>query len=142
MPTVAELADSFMADHVTAKRKGRTAEFYRDILDRIVKPAVGTSKADKPTRGQVGRLHSSLVDTASKIRFWGVSNFSVRQMDDLFRIPQGDRCATNHVPYSIGDRAMERDLLPWCEQHGIVFLVIGLRRAYLSATLSNHGSAR
>ena len=63
MPTVAELADSFMSDHVTAKRKGRTAEFYRDILDRIVNPAVGTSKADKLTRGQVGRLHSSLADT-------------------------------------------------------------------------------
>src|SRR5215469_14963538 len=63
MPTVAELADSFMSDHVTAKRKARTAEFYRDILDRIVKPAVGTSKADKLTRAQVGRLHSSLADT-------------------------------------------------------------------------------
>src|SRR5262249_23079520 len=47
---------------------------------------------------------------ASKIRSWGVSNFSVRQMEDLFRIPQGDRCATNQVPYSIGDRAIERDL--------------------------------
>src|SRR5262252_2116322 len=57
--------------------------------------------------------------TASKIRSWGVSNFSVRQMEDLFRIPQGDRCATNQVPYSIGDRAIERDLLPWCEQHGM-----------------------
>ncbi|MFZ2080391.1 MAG: site-specific integrase [Xanthobacteraceae bacterium] len=63
MPTVAELADSFMSDHVTVKRKGRTAEFYRDILDRIVKPAVGTSKADKLTRAQVGRIHSSLADT-------------------------------------------------------------------------------
>jgi hypothetical protein len=63
MPTVAELADSFMSDHVTAKRKGRTAEFYQDILDRIVKPVVGTSKVDKLTRAQVGRLHSSLVDT-------------------------------------------------------------------------------
>jgi diketogulonate reductase-like aldo/keto reductase len=40
-------------------------------------------------------------------------------MKDLFRIPQGDRCATNQVPYSIGDRAIERDLLPWCEQHGM-----------------------
>jgi diketogulonate reductase-like aldo/keto reductase len=50
---------------------------------------------------------------ASKIRSWGVSNFSVRQMEDLFRIPQGDRCATNQVPYSTGDRAIERDLLPW-----------------------------
>src|SRR5262249_44788455 len=56
---------------------------------------------------------------AGKIRSWGVSNFSVRQMEDLFRIAQGDRCATNQVPYSIGDRAIERDLLPWCEQHGM-----------------------
>lgn len=62
-PTVAELADRFMADHVEAKRKGRTAEFYRDILDRIVKPALGTTKADKLTRFQVGRMHSSLAVT-------------------------------------------------------------------------------
>jgi diketogulonate reductase-like aldo/keto reductase len=40
-------------------------------------------------------------------------------MEDLFRIPQGDRCATNQVPYSIGDRSIERDLLPWCEQHSM-----------------------
>jgi integrase len=64
MPTVAELADRFMTEHVEAKRKAGTAEFYRDILDRIVKPAVGTTKADKLTRLQeVGRLHSSLAAT-------------------------------------------------------------------------------
>jgi integrase len=62
-PTGAELADRFMADHVRAKRKPGTAEFYRDILDRIVKPALGATKADKLTRLQVGRLHSSLADT-------------------------------------------------------------------------------
>src|SRR5271155_5881994 len=62
-PPVTELADQFMADHVRAKRKAGTAEFYRDILDRIVKPAVGTTKEDKLTRLQVGRLHSSLSDT-------------------------------------------------------------------------------
>ena len=62
-PTVAELADRFMADHVEPKRKGRTAEFYRDILDRIVKPALGTTKADKLTRFQVGRMHTSLAVT-------------------------------------------------------------------------------
>src|SRR5215831_3800945 len=54
-----------------------------------------------------------------KIRTWGVSNFSVRQMEDLFRIPQGDRCATNQVPYNLDDRSIEHDLLPWCEQHGM-----------------------
>jgi|SRR5262245_30702383 len=62
-PTVAELADRFMADHIEPKRKGRTADFYRDILDRIVKPEVGTTKADKLTRTQVARLHSSLSET-------------------------------------------------------------------------------
>ena len=48
-----------------------------------------------------------------------MSNFSVRQMEDLFRIPQGDRCATNQVPYNLSDRSIERDLLPWCERHGL-----------------------
>jgi diketogulonate reductase-like aldo/keto reductase len=56
---------------------------------------------------------------AGKVRAWGVSNFSVRQMEDLLRIPQGDRCATNQVLYNIGDRGIEHDLLPWCAQHGM-----------------------
>jgi integrase len=63
VPTVAELADRFMAEHIDPKRKGSTAEFYRDILDRQVKPALGTTKADKLTRLQVGKLHSSLSAT-------------------------------------------------------------------------------
>jgi diketogulonate reductase-like aldo/keto reductase len=57
--------------------------------------------------------------STSKIRAWGVSNFTVRQMEDLFRIPQGDRCPTNQVPHSIVDRRIEHVLLPWCEQHGM-----------------------
>ena len=60
VPTVAELADRFIAEHVEVKCKNRTGKFYRDILDRIVKPAVGTTKADKLSRLQVGKLHSSL----------------------------------------------------------------------------------
>jgi diketogulonate reductase-like aldo/keto reductase len=38
-------------------------------------------------------------------------------MENLFRVPMGDRCATNQVPYNLGDRGIEYDLLPWCEQH-------------------------
>jgi diketogulonate reductase-like aldo/keto reductase len=56
---------------------------------------------------------------AGKIRAWGVSNFTVPQMEDLFRIPQGDRCATNQVLYNLGDRSIEQDLLPWCERHNM-----------------------
>jgi diketogulonate reductase-like aldo/keto reductase len=40
-------------------------------------------------------------------------------MEDLFRVPQGDRCATNQVPYSLADRVIEHDLLPWCERQDL-----------------------
>jgi len=56
---------------------------------------------------------------AGKIRAWGVSNFSVRQMEDLLRVPDGQRCATNQVPYSLNNRRIENDVLPWCKQHDI-----------------------
>ena len=58
-----------------------------------------------------------------KIRAWGVSNFTVLDMEELFRVPDGARCATDQVPYSIGDRSIERDLLPWCERHGMPVMV-------------------
>ena len=54
-----------------------------------------------------------------KIRAWGVSNFDTQQMEDLLRVPDGHRCATNQVPYSLNNRRIERDVLPWCTQHKI-----------------------
>jgi diketogulonate reductase-like aldo/keto reductase len=57
--------------------------------------------------------------TAGKIRAWGVSNFKVSDMEDLFHVPHGDRCATNQVLYNIGSRGIEYDLLPWCVQRGM-----------------------
>src|SRR5438309_4643713 len=56
---------------------------------------------------------------AGKIRAWGVSNFKVSDMEDLFHVSHGDRCATNQVLYNLGNRGFEHDLLPWCEQHGM-----------------------
>ena len=56
---------------------------------------------------------------AGKIRSWGVSNISVGQMEDLLRVPDGKRCATNQVEYSLRDRSIEADLVPWCKQHSM-----------------------
>jgi diketogulonate reductase-like aldo/keto reductase len=53
---------------------------------------------------------------AAKIRAWGVSNFKVSDMEDLFCVPGGERCATNQVRYSLNSRRIEDDILPWCEQ--------------------------
>jgi diketogulonate reductase-like aldo/keto reductase len=56
---------------------------------------------------------------AGKIHAWGVSNFNVGQLEDLFRVRDGHRCATNQVPYSLNNRGIERDVLPWCKQHNL-----------------------
>jgi diketogulonate reductase-like aldo/keto reductase len=57
--------------------------------------------------------------SAGKIRAWGVSNFKVSDMEDLFRVSHGDRCATNQVLYNLDNRGIEHDLLPWCERRGM-----------------------
>jgi diketogulonate reductase-like aldo/keto reductase len=56
---------------------------------------------------------------AGRIRAWGVSNFDPGQMEDLFRVPNGPRCATNQVAYSLRNRSIERELLSWCAQRNM-----------------------
>jgi diketogulonate reductase-like aldo/keto reductase len=69
----------------------------------------------------LGHVVSGFEDlrAAGKIRAWGVSNFKVGDMEKLFRVSQGDRCAMNQLPYSLDDRGIERDLLAWCERHDV-----------------------
>ncbi|QRM30960.1 aldo/keto reductase [Microvirga sp. VF16] len=50
---------------------------------------------------------------AGKIRHWGVSNFDVDDMEELFRVPAGENCATNQVLYNVTRRGPEFDLIPW-----------------------------
>lgn len=54
-----------------------------------------------------------------KIRRWGVSNFDVDDMKDLWRVPGGKNCAVNQVLYHLGSRGIEFDLMPWMEEHKV-----------------------
>jgi diketogulonate reductase-like aldo/keto reductase len=56
---------------------------------------------------------------AGKIHAWGVSNFNRSQMEDLSRVQNGQRCATNQVAYSLNNRRIESDVLPWCQRHNM-----------------------
>ncbi|MEO5735280.1 MAG: aldo/keto reductase [Rubrivivax sp.] len=47
------------------------------------------------------------------IRRWGVSNFDLDDMHELHRVPGGKACAVNQVDYSLAQRGVEFDLLPW-----------------------------
>lgn len=54
-----------------------------------------------------------------RIRHWGVSNFDVSDMEELFGVEQGRNCAVNQVQYHLGSRGVEWDLLPWQQKRGI-----------------------
>lgn len=71
--------------------------------------------------GQLSHVVSGFeqLRATGKIRAWGVSNFELDQMEDLLRVPDGHRCATNQVPYSLNNRVIESDILPWCRRHDI-----------------------
>jgi diketogulonate reductase-like aldo/keto reductase len=81
---------------------------------------------------------------AGKIRAWGVSNFTVSDMENLFRVPHGDRCATNQVLYNISNRGIEDDLLPWCEKRGMpvmAYAPLGESSLVHDPTLARIGAA-
>jgi diketogulonate reductase-like aldo/keto reductase len=51
------------------------------------------------------------------IRHWGVSNFDLADMRALFEAPGGSACSVNQVWYSLSQRGVEFDLLPWQRVH-------------------------
>lgn len=56
---------------------------------------------------------------SGKIRRWGVSNFDVDDMKELWHVPGGDKCAANQVLYHLGSRGIEYELLPWLREHNV-----------------------
>ena len=56
---------------------------------------------------------------AGKIRYWGVSNFDVADMQELARVSQGSSVAVNQVLYNLTRRGITYDLLPWCRERHI-----------------------
>ena len=54
-----------------------------------------------------------------KIVRWGVSNFDTPDMEDLWSVPGGDRCAVDQVLYHLASRGIEFDLLPWLREHRV-----------------------
>ena len=56
---------------------------------------------------------------AGKIRYWGVSNFDVADMEELVGLAGGAGVATDQVLYNLSRRGIEHDLLPWCRERRV-----------------------
>jgi diketogulonate reductase-like aldo/keto reductase len=76
---------------------------------------------------------------AGKIKRWGVSNFDVDDMEELWSIENGANCAANQVLYNLENREIESGLLQWSQKNEIPIMAyspVGHGRGLLeSATL-------
>jgi len=133
-------------DGLSEKFVGRVIAGQRDrifLISKIQADEIAKGWLERGLEGSLARLGADYLDlyllhspvpsrylagtvakfeqlrAAGKIRAWGVSNFNVDQMEELFRVPDGHRCATNQVRYSLRNRYFERDVLPWCMQHNM-----------------------
>lgn len=59
---------------------------------------------------------------AGKIRFIGVSNFSVSQLKKAQSVMRKHRIVANQVRYNITDRTIETNLLPYCKKEGVLVI--------------------
>jgi integrase len=58
--TLGELAAVYLAEHVEAKRKPKTAAHYGDLLKRIVLPELGNRKGEQVTTSDLAKLHAKM----------------------------------------------------------------------------------
>lgn len=56
------------------------------------------------------------------IKNWGVSNFDVSDLEELFKIPNGNKCFVNQCLYNVVERGVEYDLIPWCKKNNVLFM--------------------
>lgn len=76
------------------------------------------------------------------IRYWGVSNFDLHDMEDLMKVPGGQEVFANEDLYNLTSRGVEYDLMPWQEKHQIGFMgyspfhAVGWRYLRPTATLN------
>jgi diketogulonate reductase-like aldo/keto reductase len=86
---------------------------------------------------------------AGKIRYWGVSNFDVDDMQELAALPQGAACGSNQVLYNADTRGIEFDLIPWCRSHRMPIMAYSpvgqggrlLRSPALASVAKRHNAA-
>ena len=98
-----------------------TIEACRRSLRRL-----GTDRLDLYLlhwRGQVPLEHTVLafeeLVRLGMIRYWGVSNFDVRDMAELLSVPGGEAVQTDQVLYNLTRRGIEYDLLPTLQEQSI-----------------------
>ena len=75
-----------------------------------------------------------------KIRSYGVSNFDAQGLEEAVRLAGPNKIACNQVLYHLQERTIERQVLPWCEEHGVT--VVGYSPFYSGRFASRGETAK
>ena len=80
-----------------------------------------------------------------KIRYWGVSNLDVADMEELEELSGGSEVTTNQVLYNLTRRGIEFDLMPWCRERNVPIMAYSpieqgrlLKKSALKKIASRH----
>jgi len=73
-----------------------------------------------PIKGTMEAM-GKLVDRGF-IRFIGVSNFDIDETQEAQTYLNNHKIVSNQIRYSLNDRSIEDDLLPYCEEHDMTVL--------------------
>ena len=87
-----------------------------DYLDLYLLHWRGDKRLSETVRGLKELQNEGL------IRHWGVSNFDVADLEELFSVPGGKDCFANEDLYNLSERGVEYDVLPWQKKHGVGFI--------------------
>ena len=106
------------------------ASLRRLGTDRIDLYQLHSHSSDVPIAETMGAM-DRLVEQG-KVRFIGVSNFSVAQMKEA-QAAATNKIVSNQVRYSLVQRTIEEELLPYCQEHDVTIiayspLAIGLEK--------------
>jgi aryl-alcohol dehydrogenase-like predicted oxidoreductase len=117
--------------------KARIAKEVEDSLRRLRTDVIDVYQVHWPdAAGPIDDTAEAMamLYRAGKINAIGVSNFSPAEMD-LFR--SAAPLHTAQPPYNLFERAIEKDVLPYCVRHGITTLAYGsLCRGLLSGRMT------
>jgi len=96
-----------------------------------------------PLEGTLSGLERLVQD--GKIRYWGVSNLDVADMEELEELSGGSEVTTNQVLYNLTRRGIEFDLMPWCRERNVPIMAYSpieqgrlLKKSALKKIASRH----
>ncbi|KAI3594913.1 Oxidoreductase, aldo/keto reductase family [Cupriavidus sp. U2] len=142
--------DAFLVSKVyphNASRKGAVAACERSLR------RLGTDhldlyllhwRGDVPFEDTIEAFQA--LQAAGKIRYFGVSNLDLSDMEEFWDTPGGDAVAVNQLLYNLSRRGIEFDLLPWLRERNVPVMAYSpieqarlLRNAGLKGFAAKHG---